>query len=671
MKTKAIYHARDDEVYRHPIIDADEWQTRQILGKNPQKYRFLHGYFENTKVKFSICAPEIDVFAFRFYQHISPFPGPDEELAALPKTGEDDFIAFAISHGAAYVECNMGSDAIFSSAEDSSIFYRSNAAVAEFARDKLQELYGEHQIYGYCFGGSGGGYKTMSCIENTSAFDGALPFVIGSPVSLPNCLTTAAHGARLLRHCWDKIIDSLEPGGCGDPYQALNAEEADALREITGMGFPPRCCLFFGSDDDGALPVLTPTVHHLDPDYFTDYWKSPGYLGAVENGSAQRDRICIKTKVKNIYVNDADSQPVSVDTRNGTDDAWQKMMSSGGEASVEVDILPEGDDLFLRGVDIHILSGDARGKKIRLKEIREERLIPGSSFGADDMGSVIASLQPGDELLLDNSDYIAIASYHRHQVTEDRSFPCFEQYRDENGTPVYPQRSSVISFGFTAGGCGSVQDGQIQGKVIIMNSLMDGDFPWQADWYKRLIERVHGDKAKDMVRLYYNDNAPHGDAAETGYEDRIVSYLGMLRQGLLDLAAWVEQGTEPAKESQYDLIDSQVVLRDGAADRGGLQPIVKLMAAETDCVRIRAGEKVDFSIVVELPDGAGTLERVEWNPYGLGFSDGETPCGLTRSFVYKKPGTYFASVRIQSNRQPGDAYTRLRNLARARIIVEE
>ena len=37
----------------------------------------------------------------------------------------------------------------------------------------------------------------MSCLENTNAYDGGLPFVIGSPVSLPNCLTVMAHGARL------------------------------------------------------------------------------------------------------------------------------------------------------------------------------------------------------------------------------------------------------------------------------------------------------------------------------------------------------------------------------------------------------------------------------------------------------------------------------------------
>ena len=37
---------------------------------------------------------------------------------------------------------------------------------------------------------------------------------------------------------------------------------------------------------------------------------------------------------------------------------------------------------------------------------------------------------------------------------------------------------------------------------------MDGDFPWQADWYRRKIESVKGADAADWVRLWYNDNAP-------------------------------------------------------------------------------------------------------------------------------------------------------------------
>ena len=77
---------------------------------------------------------------------------------------------------------------------------------------------------------------------------------------------------------------------------------------------------------------------------------------------------------------------------------------------------------------------------------------------------MIRELKAGDEVLIDNSDYIAIQTYHRHQVPEDLSFHAWDQFRTDDGKPAYPQRDQVISYGFTAGGCGSVQDGNIQGE---------------------------------------------------------------------------------------------------------------------------------------------------------------------------------------------------------------
>ena len=41
--------------------------------------------------------PEKDSYEGRFYQYLSPFPEPEEELASLPVTGIDDKIAFRTS----------------------------------------------------------------------------------------------------------------------------------------------------------------------------------------------------------------------------------------------------------------------------------------------------------------------------------------------------------------------------------------------------------------------------------------------------------------------------------------------------------------------------------------------------------------------------------------------
>lgn len=675
---KPIYSAKTDPQFSSPALDTREVRTRQLENGEEIPYHYCHGSFAGTNLKFSFCFPMQERYEGRFFQHLSPFPGPDEELAALGKRGEDDFIAFALTHGGAYVESNMASSAIFGSNADPTIIYRSSAATAEYCRTVAQELYGPHRVYGYVFGGSGGGYKTMSCIENTDAFDGAVPFVIGSPVSLPNCLTVWAYGGRMLRHCWERIVDALEPGGSGDPCAGLTEEERGALREVTLMGVPPRMSYIYGNMDDGSLPVLMPGVKGFDPTYFSDFWTKPGYAGTETGGSAQRDRVLLHTRVTGAGFTRPETLSDGTDGRNGTDDAWQKMLTDGSAAWIEVEDVPAGEDPFLRGVDIRFESGEAKGKCLRLGSIEGKRLIPGQSYGTDDPAEVIGSLRPGDEVTLDNSDYIAIQYFHRHQVPADPSFHAFDQYREQN----LPQRAQVISYGFTAGGCGSVQDGQVQGKVIILNNLMDADFPWQADWYRRKIEEVKGADAPDWVRLYYNDNAPHGDVSETGEELRMVSYLGMLRQALVDLAAWVERDVPPAKSSGYELRDNQVFLAPDARTRRGIQPLVTLLAEGAPCAHVTVGQTVHFRAEIRMSAGAGGFEAAEWSfegeqdyPGRGGAAreqeeDGIRCASVEAEHVYETPGTYFAVVRVSSNRNPGDSFTRLRNLCRARVIVE-
>lgn len=522
MPMKKIYHAKDDIQFQNPFIDLDEIRNRKLLDGTQQQYRFIHGGFKGTNVKFSFSFPMKEHYEGRFFQHLSPFPGPDEEIASQDKEGMEDRVAFAITHGGCFVESNMGSGAVFSSHNDSSIYYRSSAAVAEYCREVAQRLFGPHRVYGYVFGGSGGGYKTMSCIENTDAWDGALPYVIGSPMSLPNCLTIGAHGNRVLRDCWRRIQDALEPGGSGDPYAGLTDDEADCLREMINIGIPPRTIVC--GDSDGFLPVLLPTVYDIDPSYFEDFWTKPGYLGSVPNSSAQRDRIVLHTAIEGIGV-EAGEEESGIDSRNGVDDAWQKMLSDGSNAYLLLSEIPEQEDPFLRGAKLIVESGEATGVVLTIGSLNGHRLSLGMCFGTPDVVAVLRKMKPGDRVCLDNSDYIAAQTYHRHQVPEDRSFVGWEQYRDDRGDPIYPQRNMILSY-LMASSSGSLQDGQIQGKVIIMNNLMDGDFPWQADWYRRKIESVNDD-AEGKVRLWYNDNCPHGDYNYTDDELHTTIYLGM------------------------------------------------------------------------------------------------------------------------------------------------
>ena len=128
-------------------------------------------------------------------------------------------------------------------------------------------MYGPHRPYGYAYGGSGGGFRTIGSIENTTGvWDGVVPYVIGSPMAIPNMFTVRMHAQRLLRHRFDRIVDAVEPGGSGDPSEGLSEEEGDALREITRMGFPPRSWFGWRTMGMHAFPVLYGGMRAADPD---------------------------------------------------------------------------------------------------------------------------------------------------------------------------------------------------------------------------------------------------------------------------------------------------------------------------------------------------------------------------------------------------------------------
>ena len=147
-------------------------------------------------------------------------------------------------HGAYFIETNEGGRIDFSKpmAGDPTIAaYRMNAAAAQFSRVVAKEIYGGKRPFGYCFGGSGGAYRTVGGIENTQGvWDGAVPYVLGSPVAIPNVFTVRMYAMRVLKDKFPEIIDALEPGGSGDPYIGLNEEQKEALQEVTKMGFPPQ-----------------------------------------------------------------------------------------------------------------------------------------------------------------------------------------------------------------------------------------------------------------------------------------------------------------------------------------------------------------------------------------------------------------------------------------------
>lgn len=673
------YNATQDTLFKEPYVDKDEW--REV----PVRHRYVHGGFKGTNTRFSFYFPPKEKYQRRFFQYITPFP--DNENLSQGASGEDDKIGFSISSGAYFIETNGGGRVDFGrpgfGADPSIGAYRANAASAQYSRVVAAQIYGPHRPYGYAFGGSGGAYRTVGGIENTeSVWDGVVPYVLGSPMAIPNVFTVRMHAMRVLKDKFPQMLDAVEPGGSGNMYAGLNTEEKEALQEVTRMGFPPRSWFGYKTMGIHGFLVLYQGVVMADRKYFTDdFWKVPGYLGAHPTASLLKARIQQVSKIKTaIPVDQAVSmrlvEPVSAQERGTADLAWKSIGGAAGSMPVAFqleDILPDVD--FLGG-DLVIKSGAATGKTLQLTKIAGDKVILGPTDP-----SVLAQIKPGDIVQVDNSNFLAVQTYHRHQVP-GKEYRVWDQFRDAEGKPIYPQRPMLLGPLFTRGASGVVPAGKFKGKMIVLSSLWDREaFPWQADWYRSKVKENLGDSADSYFRLWYTDHALHGDLSKQEDPTHTVSYLGVLQQALRDLSAWVEKGINPPVTTNYKIEDGQVIVPATATERKGVQPVVTVKVNGGERAEVKIGQPVTFRATVELPPHTGKLVAAEWDFEGEGRFPAVgklTPVDKTGSratlkvtYTFSTPGTYFTTLRVTSQRE-GDTktpYARIQNLDRVRVVV--
>jgi hypothetical protein len=487
----------------------------------------------------------------------------------------------------------------------------------------------------------------MGACENTDGvWDGFVPFVPGCNHAIPSMFTVRMHALRVLRQrpgVFAGIADAVDVGGSGDPYAGLTEEEAGALREVSLMGYPLRGWYLHETLDSGYFANISGMIPMMDATYAEDFWSRPGYLGSDPQSSIGKERFRF------------DSTVVAAD---------------GPPFVIELADLPDGD-----GQDAHlvVLSGAAAGASLQIDRVegRSVRLIAVLDH------EKAAAIRPGDKVRIDNSWALALQTYHRHQVPPTDDYYGWNQFRDASGEPIYPQRGVLIGPSGTANAAGSVLTGATHGKVLLLAALMDIDaYAWQADWYRSLVKSAKGDGFEDNFALWFVDRAHHENPLTPLQRTQVASYGGALQQALRDLALWVETGKRPA-ETNYEVVDAQVLVPDSAAGRGGVQPVVELLANGSARAEVKAGEQVDLTAVVEAPPGAGKVVAAEWDFAGAGSF---TPAGigapaeriaLSASHVYSAPGTYFAVLRVASQREgdPRTPYGRVLNLARARIVV--
>jgi hypothetical protein len=282
---------------------------------------------------------------------------------------------------------------------------------------------------------------------------------------------------------------------------------------------------------------------------------------------------------------------------------------------------------------------------------------------------------------VDNRWDIAIRSYYRHQVPPATDgYYGFDQFRNPDGTPRYPQRPVLVGplvFGSVSGG--AAYNGHINGKVIVVDNLYDVDaLPWHADWYAKRVNAALGDGAfQNNYRLYYNDHADHLEGPVTGAKaNRIVSYDPIVEQALRDLVALVERGETPPRSTRYRVVDGQVIVPKRASQRRGIQPVVDLTVRGGDRIAVAAGQKVTFRALAQVPPRAGKIVSGGWDFTGEGtftpvnIRRPKSTLHLTGSYRFTEPGTYFVSLKVASSRSGHiEPFAQVENLDRVRVVV--
>lgn len=631
-----------DPQFDRPVID-----SREDL-KSPVLTHRVSGHFEGTDVKFSFFFPPKAQWKGRFFHKVYPLGD-----GSVP----DSVIKFGADSGAYTVDTVSPSG------------YRANAAAAKFSKVVAGKYYGlpVSQIRGYIYGGSGGSYLTVAAAENSSGvWDGAVPFVIGVPTSIPTNFFVRAFARLVLEDKAPHIADAMRPGGSGDPFAGLDATQAAVLAEVTAMGVPLRgwdnYAYILGLNDPQGLLGFANTVKNIDPGYADDFWRKPGYLGTEKSALGNLVRRAKIDRVVSVQKIDRDSagKPLRLHLAglpHFKNSAWLDFTLEGAE---------EGSRKLLGSLDA------------------EHGII---ILAAQNQSDTLNTLENGTRIRVDNRWAIALTSYHRHQVPASGGFTVWDQFRHADGSPRYPQRPQevgpVISAGVSGGGS---YTGKINSRMIVIANALDVDaYPWHADWYGGRLKAGEAGQYDAKVRIWLNDNADHldGSVVASGSVDnqfvRLIDYNGILEQAVRDVSAWVENDVAPPRSTQYALNNGQVSLPADALVRQGIQPVVKLTSRSGERIVAKVGQHITLVGDISVPPSAGKIVKTEWSQTGNDdFLDAPLPqqpsetLSVHKTFVYSKPGTYYPVLRVISQRE-GDGtteFTRVGNLARVRVIVE-
>jgi hypothetical protein len=647
-----------DDAFTQPYVDVDEWR------ETPVRHRYVHGGFHDADTAVLVLLPG----AGRVRRAVLParHTGPAARVPRAERGGPEQGDLRLLERRVLRRDQRRWPgrdrpDGRHRPEHRRVPCQRRGRSVLAGGRCRAVR---EHRPYGYLYGGSGGGYRTVGSSENTEGvWDGFNPHVLGSAMAMPNVFTVRMHAMRILRHKFPQIVDAHDVGGDPDSLD-LTDEERGALTEVTRMGFPPRSWFGWKTMGMHAFSVLYPAIQMIDPTYFTDFWTLPGYLGTDPSSSIHGDRVQLTTTIAEILT----EEPGDAVT-GGVDESYKATARPGLVVGVKLPEVPSG---WLLGADLTVHSGAAAGATLRVLEVVGDvvRLEPGQD------PTVLDALAVGDEVTLDNSNFLAAQTYHRHQVPPV-GLPGLG--------PVPPRRrhADLPAAGHDhrpdahAGASGTLPAGTIHGKVILVSCLLDREaFAWQADWYRQLVVAHLGEQDRRVVpALVRRQRAPrrrgHPGVPDPDRRvprrprDRAAPTGGLGREGHRAVAEHGVRGRGRPDRRSGECRRA----RGSPADRHAHRERVPQRHGS----RRRDGDRTSRGGSA----GAGCRRGGRARPHRLGPARRHDPVGPGRSVVYEtecsfaEPGVYMLGARIiaQAGGTPTEVHARVHNILRARVTV--
>jgi Alpha/beta hydrolase domain len=650
--------------------------------EHPMPHRYVHGGFGGTHTLFSLYFPPAEKYKGRFFQYLEGGSGGHENLITVQKW----LFRLAFEDLGGYlVESNQGHypNEGMGFANDWELFGAS-AETAVFARKIAAEIYGEAPHHGYVWGGSGGGSRAIYCLENRpDVYDGGSPHVIWSSPLGSNWSPVGEWWLRC-RHALGDLVDAVEPGGSGDPYENLTAGQREAMAALYRFGYPRGA--------ESQLWSFSPWTWGFagyrltDPAYFEDFWTKPGYLGHDDMVDVAPLVVDFDATVTRTLT--GAEAPTDIAVLAATAGAGRDDHNVGIAIDAEVD---DPDQLF--GATLHFTSGQAAGRSV-IVSMRSGELLSTSGEHAPEL---FDGVEVGDTVHVDNRDFVAWCHLWRHTLTLDLMAPRgddgkrhflegFEGMRAYtiDDEPLFPQRAALVP----QEGGGTGHSGRYSGRMIHVNATHDAQvWPNGVVAYRAKVRRQAGDAIGERYRLWWVEHAPHGAPQILGpaltpekdpgvWQSRLVDYDGVTAQALRDLVAWVEEEVAPPTDTSFTMTnDGRIALEVDAVRRGGVQPVVVATANGGTRANVKVGEPVRL-VGTAQQVGPGTIVAAEWDALGNGGwepakVDGVNPSvTVETTHAYEQPGTYFASFRAGSHRD-GSAGNKpyARNLARVRVVV--